>query len=131
MDYSKLINFRNSKNYFAVSNGVELLEVREGYAKCKLDVTPDHFNVINSVHGGALYTLLDSTGGATAASYGKRVTTLSSNVVFMNAVRKPMTIYGVGRCIKPGRKISVVDVKIVDEKGVCYVQGSFTFFTLD
>ena len=131
MDYNALKNYRNNFNHFAKATGVVLDEVREGYARCELQLKPEHFNVIKSVHGGALYTLMDTTGGATAASYGVPVTTLNSNIVFMNAVREPIKLYGLGRCIKHGRKISVIDVKITDDTGLIYAQGTFTFFTLE
>lgn len=131
MNYQQLINYRDHLNHFAKETGVRTVEVREGYARCTLELEARHFNVVHSVHGGALYTLMDSVGGATAASYGYQVTTMSSNVLFLNAVRDKMKLYAVGHAVKHGRKLTVVDVRVCDYEGKIYTQGTFTFYNLD
>lgn len=131
MDYDNLKSFRNSQNHFANLTGVKTLEIRKGYAKCALELRGEHFNVINSVHGGALYTLMDCTGGAAATSYGNRVTTLSSSEEFLNPVLTPQTLYGIGRVIKHGRNISVIDVRVTDIVGKTFCKGTFTYYNLD
>lgn len=127
----QLENYRNSHNNFAIKNGIKTVEISEGYAKCILELNVDHFNVINTVHGGALYTLMDSAGGAAAASYGYRVTTINSSVDFLNAVKGPTTLYGIGRTLKRGKTIIVVNTVIEDYSGKQYAQGVFTFFNLN
>lgn len=131
MDYEQLKHFRNTRNHFSKFTGIETVEIRKGYSKCMLDLRGEHFNVVNSAHGGALYTLMDTAGGAAATSYGDRVTTLSSSVEFLNPVLEPHRIYGIGRVIKNGRSITVVDVRIVDDEGRNYTKGTFTYYNLD
>lgn len=130
-DYKQLENYRNALNTFAIKNGVKTIEIREGFARCELHLDSDHFNVINTVHGGALYTLMDSAGGATAASYGYRVTTLNSSVEFLHAVKEPITIYGIGRTVKRGKSIIVVNTAVEDIHGKVYAKGVYTFFNLN
>lgn len=131
MEYDKLINFRNLRNHFAKKAGVETIDIGEGYAECELHVEADHYNVINTVSGGALFTLMDAVGGAAATSYGYRVTTLSSNIFFLHSVKNPITLYAIGRTIKHGRTITVVDVRVEDIVGKTYAQGTITYFNLD
>ena len=47
--------FKN--DLFARNAGVELLEVKEGYAKARLTITADHLNAGNRTQGGAIFTL--------------------------------------------------------------------------
>ena len=47
------------KDRFAALAGVELLEVRQGYAKARMLVTPEHLNGGGVCQGGALFTLAD------------------------------------------------------------------------
>lgn len=130
MNYNQLINHRNARNSYSILSNIITTEIREGYAKCELNITEDHFNVINVVAGGALFTLMDSAGGATANSYGARVTTLSSSVEFLNAIKEPKKVYGIGRTLKRGKNIIVVDTLVEDDQGKCYAQGTFTYFNL-
>ena len=55
---------RNNNNTFAKVNGIEAIELKEGYAVAKMEITPDHYNPLDTVHGGAILTLAD-----VAASY--------------------------------------------------------------
>ena len=48
-----------SHDRFAAEAGVELLEVREGYAKARMLVTDKHLNGGGVCQGGALFTLAD------------------------------------------------------------------------
>lgn len=130
MEYNNLINYRNLQNHFARKAGVKTIDISEGYAECELRVEGDHFNVINTVSGGAIFTLMDAVGGAVATSYGNRVTTLSSSVNFLHAIKEPITLYAVGRTVKHGRQITVVDVRVEDYNGYTFSQGTFTYFNL-
>ncbi len=131
MNYQQLINHRNSLNTFAIRNGVKTVDISEGFAKCELELDSKHFNIINTVHGGALYTLMDSTGGACATSYGFRVTTVSSSVQFLNAVKEPITLYCIARTAKHGKRIIVVNTVVEDIVGKVYAKGVYTFLNLN
>ena len=129
-DYRTLKNNRNSLNTFAIENKVEVVDIHEGYTTCKLALDTKHFNVVHTVDSGALYTLMDSAGSALASSYGKRVTTVNASVEFLNAVRKPTTIFAVARTVKNGHFLTVVDVDARVESGKIYAKGTFTFYNL-
>ena len=51
---------------FARSIGVELTEVREGYARAELTVREDHLNAAGACQGGVYYTLADLAFAAVA-----------------------------------------------------------------
>ena len=57
-----------SHDRFAAEAGVELLEVREGYAKARMLVTEKHLNGGGVCQGGALFTLADLAFAAVANS---------------------------------------------------------------
>ena len=42
---------------FAREAGVELLDIRPGYAKARMEVTPRHLNAAGVCQGGAIFTL--------------------------------------------------------------------------
>ena len=73
--------FKNDS--FAANAGVRLLEVKEGYAKACLDITPAHLNAGGRTQGGALFTLADLALAAAANSHGTLAFSLSSTITFL------------------------------------------------
>ncbi len=53
--------------------GIEVAEIRRGYARLRLRVTPRHLNGHHIVHGGLLFTLAD-TAFACACNSGRTTT---------------------------------------------------------
>ena len=84
METEQIKNFFRDDR-FAANAGIELLEVREGYAKAALTVTPEHLNAGGRTQGGALFTLADLTLAAAANSHGVLAFSLSSNITFLRA----------------------------------------------
>lgn len=131
MDYEKLIDFRDSRNAFTREMGVRTVEIAQGYAKVELPVKPGHRNVHGSVHGGCLFTLADTVGGAAAASYGTYATTVNANINYLRPAVNGTLLTAQAREIKHGKNISVFNVEIRDEKDTLLAQGTFSYFNLD
>lgn len=72
---------------FARSLGIELLELREGYAKCSMTVTETMLNAHRATHGGALFTLADFAFAAACNSYGQTAVALNVSINFLDAVK--------------------------------------------
>ena len=60
--------FKNDR--FATRAGAELVEMSEGHAVVEMRLTPDHWNALDSVQGGAIFTLADFAFAIAATSYG-------------------------------------------------------------
>ena len=67
--------FKN--DLFATNAGVELIEIREGYSKAKLEIKPEHLNAGQRTQGGAIFTLADLALAAAANSHGTLPISLS------------------------------------------------------
>ena len=76
------------KDRFAALAGVELLEVRQGYAKARMLVTPEHLNGGGVCQGGALFTLADLACAAAFNSHLVLTLGTSANITFM-AIGRP------------------------------------------
>lgn len=130
MDYQKIIDIRNKTNYFAKSIGLFITEMDEGYAKCNMKIEHDHLNPVNVVHGGALFTIADVTGGAAASSYGNHIVTANCDFHFMNAGKNCTEIYATATKLKVGRRLMVFDVSVFDQDDLLLCKGTFTYTPL-
>ena len=105
---------RFSKDLYATRlTGVEILDIKEHYSKCSLEIKEEHLNANNVVMGGAIYTLADLTFAAAANTDGD-VVSLSGNIEYLRpAVTKILTAEAF--CVKHGKTVCFYDVMITDE----------------
>ena len=61
-----LKEYLSEKDRFASAAGVELLEIKEGYARARMLVQPKHLNGGGVCQGGAVFTLADLAFAAAA-----------------------------------------------------------------
>ena len=72
---------------FAATSGVELVEIRPGFAKARLAVQPRHLNSVGIVQGGAIFTLADFAFAVACNSSGRVAVAVNMNLSCMKAVR--------------------------------------------
>ncbi|MBN1358562.1 hydroxyphenylacetyl-CoA thioesterase PaaI [Candidatus Bathyarchaeota archaeon] len=60
------------KDIFRENLGIQIIEVKDGYAKLSLKITKDHTNSIGAAHGGVIFSLADCAF-AEACNYGDNV----------------------------------------------------------
>lgn len=130
MDYEEMRLKRNLAQGFIGLLGIKVVEIREGYAKCELEVTKKHQNIIGSVHGGCLYSLADTVTGIAATSYGTAMTTASGNMNYLSAAMNTEKLIGIAQEVKHGKSLCVFNVEIFDETMRLLANGSFTYFNL-
>ena len=130
MDYEQLRERRNEKNAFGNLVGVNIMEIREGYARTELEVRPELMNPVNSVHGGVLFTMIDITGGSAAVSHGENVTTVDADVRYLRPGIGVNKLVCEAEEIKRGRQLLVYRVDVKDEKGNILTAGTVTYMSL-
>lgn len=112
------------RDQFAHHCGIELVEVSPGNAKAEMTVRKGHLNGLNTVHGGALFTLADFTFAAAANSYGQATVAINVSITFMTAVTKGK-VTAVAREISKNPKLSTytIDIYNEDNEVVAVFQG--------
>lgn len=107
--------FKN--DLFARNAGVELLEVKEGYAKARLTITADHLNAGNRTQGEAIFTLADLALAAAANSHGTLAFSLSSNITFLRSSGPGDTLYAEARERYIGRTTGYYQIDVTNQEG--------------
>lgn len=129
-DYERILEHRNKINKYASFMGIVTTQIKEGYARSEMTIRPEHENAVGTVHGGGIFSLADTTAGAAAASYGMRMTTLSSDFHFLSPAMNTEKLYAEAKSVKYGKKILVFDVEVFSDVGKLVAKGSFTYFNL-
>lgn len=120
-----------SNNTYMNMLGIEFIDIKPGYAKSKMKVTPSLYNPYNSVHGGCLYSMADVTAGFAACTYGNYASTISGNMNYLRPAMNTEYIYCVGQVVRHGKKMSVYNVELFNDDGDLLENGTFTFYTLN
>lgn len=130
MTCEEIRKFRNENNEFAKYLGIVTTKIQPGYAIGEMPVQKHHQNAIESVHGGCLFALADTIGGAAAASRGDRMTTVSGSFHYLLPAIDCNVLIAAAQETKYGKKLAVYEVEISDEQERLIAKGTFTYFNL-
>ena len=101
---------------FARQNGIEIIEIREGYARTQVSIEPRHLNAGGGVQGGLLFTLADLAFAAAVNSHGTLTVTTSANITYVHGASKGI-ITAEARELIDHRRLPYAEVRVTDEKG--------------
>jgi acyl-CoA thioesterase len=115
-------HFQNDR--FAERTNVELLSVSPGHATAKMVLHPHHLNGLQTIQGGAIFTLADFTFAAAANSHGTVAVAINANITFMKAAGTG-TLWAEAREVSKNFKIGSYLVEVKDDQGdlVAQFQG--------
>ncbi len=80
-----LLERLNETDRYARFNGIQLTEIREGYAKAEMTVEERHLNGGNVCQGGAIFTLADLAIAAVMNSHGQLTLGIENQVTFVSS----------------------------------------------
>ena len=103
------------KDKFANLCGIQLIEVRQGYAKCTMKVTENHLNGIGVLMGGAIFTLADFSFSVAVNSYGGVAVLLNASINYLKKCDHG-EITAIATEVSRSHKIGVYRVTVTDEK---------------
>lgn len=111
MDEKKIRAFFE-KDHYAKQTGIVIESFSEGKATCSFEVQEKHLNAVNTVQGGAIFTLADFAFAIAANSMGKRTVSLENQISFMHPAR--------------GRKLIAIAYEVTSTQKICFYQVDIT-----
>jgi uncharacterized protein (TIGR00369 family) len=127
---------RARSNRFWQHLGIEVAEVREGWARLRVQVSDDLRNAPGApVHGAVYAALVDAAIGCALATVnpesagGVGQTTLDLSVSYLAAARGP-TIFAEGTLLRRGRTVAFGEVRVTDDAGALLAVGRATYLML-
>ena len=112
--------------------GFDLVSVKSGEAVVEFQATEAHANPMGTLHGGVLCDIADTAMGIAYSSNlaeDESFTTLELKINFLKPVWKARLL-AVGRVVKQGRTVGLVECDITDEKGNLVARATSTCMTL-
>lgn len=97
--------------------GIELVEVREGYAETRMKIGPEHLNAANVTHGGAVFTVADIALAAAANSYGNVTLLTNGNITVFHGTKEGDTLTACAEEISKSRKLAHYRVTVSNGEG--------------
>ena len=112
--------------------GMEFVEGGEGYAKLRLRFQKENSTAADALHGGAIASLIDTTGAMAAWTTAEILTpkyfgsTVGINVNYLSAVIGE-DCYAEGRVLKRGKEVIYNDVRVTNDAGKLLAQGTVIY----
>jgi acyl-CoA thioesterase len=100
---------------FAAFLGIDIIEAKDGNAKGVLNASENHLNSLGIVHGGAIFSLADTTFAA--ASNSREGTAVAANVSisYCKAAQKGI-LTAKAKEVSLNRKLATYLVEVQDEQ---------------
>jgi acyl-CoA thioesterase len=102
---------------YAKSFGIEIVELEEGHAILRMSTSEKMNNLLGTIHGAAIFSLVDATFELTVNSHGTVAVALSVNMNYINAPLPGEMLQAEGREINRSRKISACQISVTGEDG--------------
>ena len=123
---NKLKDFLNEGDRFAADNGMQLTEVREGYARAEMVVTRHHLNAAGVCQGGAYFTLADLAFAAVTNSHGNITLGIQNSISFLQSAHEGATLTAEAEETFNHHRLPFCEIRVKNQRGelVCIVTGS-------
>jgi len=124
-----ILEWMKNKNPFWALLGMELLEIKKGWAKVRLPIEEKLTNAIGLVHGGAIFSLADSAVGMALVGMihrNENISTLEMKINYMKPV-KGREIIAEAMIIHRGTQTAIGDVEVRDEEQNFISKGLATY----
>jgi uncharacterized protein (TIGR00369 family) len=108
--------------------GIRLVEVKEGFARLRLDFKEHLTHPFGYLHGGAIASLADSAGINSVLAIlndNERALTLEMKINYFASV-KDAVVYGEARVIHRGKRFAVSDVEVKTADGTLIAKAVVT-----
>ena len=124
--YAMLKARANTEGTYAVTGGMRLAELGDGWARGELQLEERHRNPMGIVHGGVYCTMMDQVAGSAACTRGSMCRTVNCEVRFL-AAAQGAHLTSRAEAVRMGRSIAVIRAWVEDTEGTVCAEGIYTF----
>jgi len=97
--------------------GIDVVEIKPGYAKLRMKVRDDMTNGFKVAHGGIAFSLADSALAFASNTYGRVSLALENNISFLKRVAEGDMLEAVAEELQSGNRIGVYNITVTNQTG--------------
>ena len=97
---------------FATFLGIVVEEVRSGYARCAVTVSPGSLNAVDRAHGGFIHALADQAFAVACNSTGVMAIAVSFTINYLAGAVAGERMFAEATPVNSGRKLSVWNIEV-------------------
>ncbi|MBR2183115.1 MAG: PaaI family thioesterase [Acidaminococcaceae bacterium] len=108
--------------------GLKLENADCGWVRASMPVKEEITNPFGFIHGGAIATLIDTTGGIVCWTVGCKVCTLNLSTSFMDNVKVGHTVFAEANVTCKTNHVIFTEVKVFSDTGDILARGNATMY---
>ena len=111
-----VVNHMMKNDFFSQWLGIEIIEIKEGYAKTKMTVRKEMINGLGIVHGGIAFSLADSTFAFACNNRNNLSVALDTSINFLKPVHVDDVLTAEAKEIHNGKSTGLYQISIMNQK---------------
>lgn len=111
-----VVNHMMENDFFSRWLGIEIIEIKEGYAKTKMTVRKEMINGLGIVHGGIAFSLADSTFAFACNNRNNLSVALDTSINFLKPVHVDDLLTAEAKEIHNGKSTGLYQISIMNQK---------------
>lgn len=116
-----------SNEPFANYLGMELVELKAGFAKVTLSPPPHMLNTHGTVHGGIIFSLADYAFAAASNSYGKTAVGVTNTIHYMSAGLADHQLIAIAKEVKKTRRLAWYQIHVWSNDELCATMEAMVY----
>ena len=115
-NFEKVVAHMFEEDLFSQWLGIEILSIREGYAKTKMTVRKEMINGLGIVHGGIAFSLADSTFAFACNNRNNLSVALDTSINFLKPVHVEDVLIAEAKEIHNGKSTGLYQITITNQR---------------
>lgn len=112
----KVVQHMIEKDEFSKWLGIEIVEIKPGYSKIKMNVRKEMLNGFGITHGGITFSLADSALAFASNNYGRVAVALETNLAFPKLVYEHDELIAEAIEQSKGNSVGVYNVTVTNQE---------------
>ncbi len=108
--------------------GIEVEEVRNGYARCSVTIRPEYLNAVERAHGAIIYALADQAFAVGSNSTGVMALAVSFTINYMASAIDGERVFSEATALHVGRKVSTWRIEVRGNGDTLIAAGTGTAY---
>jgi len=125
----KIIDVTLEENKFISTNNYKVVKLKQDCCEYEGIITDSSLNPYGIAHGGYIFGLADTAGGAIARMNGCNPVTSNASITFLHKA-KGKKIKAIAKPLKRGKTLTNCEVEIYDEDDKLVAKAMFEYFNL-